>query len=80
MSVRANFADIYLGGMRDRSMRGGTESSELIGQQQENKANWFLWFRSRHHCGAIYFNFHKREKSRLSIAQITDQFKFFNLL
>ena len=49
MSVRGNFADINLRGMRDRSMRGGTEmaretkSSQLIGQQLENKANWFLW-------------------------------------
>ena len=25
MSVRANFADIYLRGLRDRSMRSGTE-------------------------------------------------------
>ena len=25
MSVRANFTDIYLRGMRDRSMRSGTE-------------------------------------------------------
>ena len=30
MSVRANFADIYLQGMRDRSMRSGTELAREI--------------------------------------------------
>ena len=30
MSVRVNFADIYLGGMRDRSMRGGAELAQEV--------------------------------------------------
>ena len=30
MSVRANFADIYLRGMRDRSMRSGTKLAREI--------------------------------------------------
>ena len=30
MSVRANFADIYLRGMRERSMRSGTELAREI--------------------------------------------------
>ena len=30
MCVQANFADIYLRGMRDRSMRGGTELARVI--------------------------------------------------
>ena len=30
MCVQANFADIYLRGMRDRSMRGGTELAREI--------------------------------------------------
>ena len=30
MSVRGNFADIYLRGMRDRSMRSGTELARKI--------------------------------------------------
>ena len=30
MSVRENFGDIYLRGMRDRSMRGGTELAREI--------------------------------------------------
>ena len=61
----------------ERNWRG--KSSELIGQQQENEANWFLRFRSRHHWRYL-FQFSQGEKSRLSIAQITDQFKFFTLL
>ena len=42
MSVLANFAGIYLRGMRDRSMRSATELAreiqltDLIGQQQTN--------------------------------------------
>ena len=47
----------------------GKSSHKLIGQHQENKANWFLWFRSRH-----MFDFSQREKNRLSIVQITDFF------
>ena len=30
MSVRSNFADIYLRGMRDRSMRSGTEVARAM--------------------------------------------------
>ena len=30
MSVRANFADIYLRGMRDRNLRSGTELAREI--------------------------------------------------
>ena len=30
MSVRANFADTYLRGMHDRTMRGGTELGQEI--------------------------------------------------
>ena len=48
MSVQANFADIYLQGMRDRIMRNGTELAREIqltdwstAGEQENKANWF---------------------------------------
>ena len=76
-----NFADIYLEGMRDRSMQSGTELA------RENPANWLVNSRKTRQTGfsgfdhaitgAIYFNFHKGKKSRLSIAQITDQFKFF---
>ena len=48
MSERANFADIYLRGMRDRSMRSGTELAREI------QANF-----DHAMTGAIYFIFHK---------------------
>ena len=68
MCVQANFADIYLRGMRDRSMRSGTElAREIQLTEQENKANWFSWFRPRHHWRNL-FHFSQREKNRLSIA------------
>ena len=38
MSVRANFADIYLRGMRDRSMRSGTELAREIQLTDWSKA------------------------------------------
>ena len=78
MSVGANFAGIYLQGMRDRSMRSGTELAREIGQQQENNANWFLWFRLSHHWRNLFL-FSQREKIVFSIVQITDQFKSFTL-
>ena len=37
MSVRANFADIYLPGMRYRNMQSGTELAREI---QPNLSNW----------------------------------------
>ena len=44
MSVRANFADVYLRGTRDRSIQSGTElvwemPLTNIGQQQTNLSN-----------------------------------------
>ena len=81
MSVRANFADIYRECVTEvckaeRNRRG--KSSYLIGQQQENKATWFLWFRPSHQWRNLFY-FSRREKNRLSIVQIIDQFKFFTL-
>ena len=38
MSVRANFADIYLRGMRDRSMRSGTDLAQEIQLTDWSKA------------------------------------------
>ena len=48
MSVRMNFMDIYLQGMRERSMRSGMEL------EQENKANWFLRFQPSHHWRNLF--------------------------
>ena len=56
----------------ERSWRG--ESSQLIDQQQEKKANFDHVI-----IGAIYFTFHDGKKKRLSIVQITRQIKFFTL-
>ena len=41
MSVRANFADIYLWGMRDRSMRSGRQ---LASQNIKVKIPVFVFF------------------------------------
>ena len=60
----------------ERNWRG--KSSYLIGQQQENKANWFLWFRPRHHWRK-FISLFTTGKNRLSIVQITHEFKFFTL-
>ena len=54
------------------------KSSELIGQQQENKANWVLWFRPSNRWRNL-FHFLRQEKNRLSIVQMTDQFNSFTL-
>jgi len=51
----------------ERNWRG--KSSQLIGQQQENKANWILWFRLSHRWRNL-FHFSQREKNGLSIVQI----------
>ena len=37
----------------------------MIGQQQENKANWFLWFRRSHHWRNL-FHFWQRENEKSS--------------
>ena len=39
MSVWANFADIYLRGMRDRSMRRGTELAREIHPNPSNRSS-----------------------------------------
>ena len=74
MSVQANFADIYLRGMRDRSMQGGTELAREIQltdwSTAENKANWFCGF-DHAITGTIYFNFHNGKKSSLDCPNYT---------
>ena len=49
---------------------------KLIGQRQENKGYWFLWFRPRNHWRSLFYLL-RREKNRLSIVQTTHQFKVF---
>ena len=68
MSEGANFADIYLRGMRDRSLRSETELAREI------QANWFFWFRPRQHWRNLFHFLQRRDC--LSIVQITYQLKF----
>ena len=58
MSVWANFAAIYLRGMRDRSMRSGTELAREI------QLTGFCGF-DHAISVAIYFTFHNGKKSSL---------------
>ena len=73
MYVRANFADIYLQGMSDRSMQSGMELAREI--------QLTVWSTAGEQGKLVFcgFDFSQREKNRLSIVQITDQFKFFTL-
>ena len=85
MSVRANFADIYSRGMRDRSMRSGTELAREIqltdwstaGEQGKTGLCGF----DHAITGAMYFTFHNGKKwslDRPSYASIqVFQFKIF---
>ena len=78
MSVRANFVDIYLQGMRDRSIRGGTELAREIqptdwstaGEQRKVSTKPSL---------VQFISLFTTGKSRLLIVQITDEFKFFTI-
>ena len=83
MSVRANFVDIYLQGMRDRRMRSGMELAPEIQLTDWSTAGErgklvFVVSTKPSCTGAIYSTFTTR-KIRLSIVQITHQFKFFTL-
>ena len=81
MFMRANFADIYLRGMRDRSMRSGTELARKI--QPTDWSTRQTGFCSFDHAitGAIYFTFHNGKKSSLDRPSYTSiqvlQFKIY---
>ena len=84
MFVRANFADIYLRGKRNRSMRSGTELAreiQLTGWSTvgEQGKLVFLWFRPSHHWRNFMISLFTTGKNRLSIVQIMHKFKFFSL-
>ena len=68
MSVWANFADIYLRGMRDRSMRSGTELAREI-----QLTDWSTAGEQGYHAitGAIDFTFHNGKKSSLDCPNCT---------
>ena len=69
MSVWANFTDIYLRGMRDRSIRSGTELAREIQLTDWSTAGeqGKLVFEGFDHAitVAIYFTFHNGKKSSL---------------
>ena len=69
MSVRANFADIDSRGMRDRSMRSGTELAREIQPTDWSTAGEqgkLVFFGFDHAItGAIFFTFHNGKKPSL---------------
>ena len=73
MSVWVNFADIYMLGMRDRSMRGGRELSGEIQltywSTAGEKGKLFFCGFAQAIIGAIYFSFHSGKKNRFPIVQ-----------
>ena len=82
MSVRANFADIYLRGMRDRSMRGETELAreiQLTDWSTAREKGKMVFVVSTTRSLAQFISLFTTGKNRLYIVQITDQFKFFTL-
>ena len=81
-SMRANFADIYRRGRRDRSMRSGTELVReiplidwSIAGEQGKLVFVVSTTPSLAHCISLFTT----GKNRLWIVQITHQFKFFTL-
>ena len=82
MSVRANFAVIYLRGMRDRSMRSGTELAreiQLTDWSIVGEEGKLVFVVSTEPSLAQFISLFTTGKNRLSIVQITHQFKFFTL-
>ena len=82
MFVRANFADIYLRGMRDRSMRGGTELAreiQLTDWSTAGEQGKLVFSVSTTPSLAQCISLFATEKNRLWIVQVTHQFKFFSL-
>ena len=85
MSVGANFADIYLRGMRDRSMRSGTELAreiQLTDWSTAGEQGKLVFVVSTKLPLAQFislFTTAGKGKKRLSIVRITHQFKFFSL-
>ena len=71
MCGQANFADMYLRGMRDRSMRSGTELAreiQLTDWSTAGEQGKLVFVVSTTPSLAQLFHFSQREKNRLSIA------------
>ena len=68
MCVQANFADIYLRGMRDRSMRSGTAREIQLTDWSTAGEQGKLVFVVSSTPSLAQFHFSQRENNRLSIA------------
>ena len=82
MSVRANFADIYLRGMRDQSMRSETELAREIQVTDWSTAaeqGKLVFVVSTPPSLAQCISRFTTGKNRVWIVQVTHQFKFFSL-
>ena len=82
MSMRANFADIYLQGMRNRSMRSGTDLAreiQLTDWSTAGERGKLVLVVSTKPSLAQFISLFTTGKNRLSIVQITHQLKFFTL-
>ena len=82
MLVWANFADIYLRGMRDRSMRSGTELAreiQLTDWSTAGEQGKLVFVVSTTPSLSQFISLFTTGKNHLSIVQVTHQFKFFTL-
>ena len=84
MSVWANFADIYLQGMHDRSLRSGmglTREIQLTDWSTAGEQGKLVFFGfDQAITGAIYFIFHNGKKLSFNRPNYTSiLFKFFTL-
>ena len=82
MSVQAKFADIHLRGMRDRSMRSGTELAreiQLTDWSTAGEKGKLVFLVSTTPSLSQCISLFTTGKNRLWIVQVTRQFKFFSL-
>ena len=82
MSVWATFAHIYLRGMRDRSMWNGTElvrEIQLTDWSTAREQGKLVFVVSTKPSLVQFISLFTTAKNRLSIVQITHQFKFLTL-
>ena len=82
MSVWANFADIYLRGIRDRSMESGMELAreiQLTDWSTAGEQGKLIFVVPTKPSLVQFISLFTTGKNHLSIVQITHQFKFFTL-
>ena len=80
--MRANFADIYLQGMRDRSMGNETELAreiQLTDWSTAGEQDKLVFVVSITPSLGQFIHFLQREKSSFHRSNFTDQFNFFTL-